>query len=92
MNWWELNNVLEAIFENNKDSAENNRLLMYSIFQSQSSKKIKPEDIIKFSWDEKEVEIDKNKYITKDDALEIIKRINNGKETIFCTDRVNSKD
>lgn len=82
MNWWELNNVLEAIFENNKDSAENNRLLMYSIFQSQSSKKIKPEDIIKFSWDEKEVEIDKNKYITKDDALEVIKKINNGKKAI----------
>lgn len=82
MNWWELNNVLEAIFENNKENAENNRLLMYSIFQSQSSKKIKPEDIIKFSWDEKEVEIDKNKYITKDDALEVIKKINNGKKAI----------
>lgn len=83
MNWWELNNVLEAIFENNKENAENNRLLMYSIFQSQSAKKLKPEDIIKFSWDEETVvEVDKSKYITKDDALEIIKKINNGKKTI----------
>ena len=83
MNWWELNNVLEAIFENDKDNAENNRLLMYSIFQSQSPKKLKPQDIIKFSWDEETVvEVDESKYITKDDALEIIKRIKNGKETI----------
>ena len=87
MNWWELNNVLEAIFENDKDNAENNRLLMYSIFQSQSTKKLKPQDIIKFSWDEETVvEVDESKYMTKDDALEIIKRINNGKETIFRTD------
>ena len=83
MNWWELNNILEAIFENNKDNAENNRLLMYSIFQSQSAKELKPQDIIKFSWDEETVvEVDKSKYITKDDALEVIKKINNGKKTI----------
>ena len=81
MNWWELNNILESIFENNKDSAENNRLLMYSIFQSQSTKKLKPQDIIKFSWDEETVvEVDKNKYLTKDDALEVIKKIKYGKE------------
>ena len=81
MNWWELNNILEAIFENNKDNAENNRLLMYSIFQSQSAKELKPQDIIKFFWDEETVvEVDKSKYITKDDALEVIKKINNGKK------------
>ena len=83
MNWWELNNILEAIFENNKDNAENNRLLMYSIFQSQSAKELKPQDIIKFFWDEETVvEVDKSKYITKDDALEVIKKINNGKKAI----------
>lgn len=83
MNWWELNNILESIFENNKDSAENNRLLMYSIFQSQSTKKLKPQDIIKFSWDEETVvEVDKNKYLTKDDALEVIKKIKYGKKAI----------
>lgn len=76
MSWFELGNVLEVLGEKCKNEAENTRLIMYSIFQSQSTKEIKPSDIMKFEWDNENPE--ENKYkalLSKDDATIIMNRV-----------------
>ena len=45
----------ESFKEQYIDSWENTRMLMYSIFQTQSTKRLKPTDVIQFVWDEKKV-------------------------------------
>lgn len=56
---------------------------MYSVFQSQSTKQLKPQDIIKFSWEKESdiIEINKELY-NPDNAIDILNKINqNGKKT-----------
>lgn len=76
MTWWELDNVLTELNEDYKVEANNIRLLMYSVFQSQSSKKLKLTDVMKFEWEKEAViEVDESKLISLDDAKNIINRI-----------------
>lgn len=49
---YELEALVSNIHRKSKDSWEQARMVSYVIAQSNSSKKLKPSDIIKFTWDE----------------------------------------
>lgn len=52
MQMYELEPLISNIHKRNKESWEQTRLLAYIIAQVNSTKKLKPTDIISFSWDE----------------------------------------
>ena len=64
MEEYEISIILGSLGEGFKMEWEMTRFLSYSIFQSQSTKKIKPTDIITFSWEEKpeNIEVSKEDY------------------------------
>lgn len=49
---YELEPLISNIHKKNKESWEQTRLLAYITAQVNSTKKLKPSDIISFSWDE----------------------------------------
>lgn len=51
MEWFEVNAVLKYSYYSKQEEWEQTRLLAYLIAQTNSSKKFKPMDIIKFPWD-----------------------------------------
>lgn len=53
MNWDEVSILLDELEVSSRDSWEQTRLMMWSVIQSQSSKKIKPVDLLPFHWDKK---------------------------------------
>lgn len=76
MTWKELSNVINSLDEGIKNSYEQTRMLMHSIYQVNSRKALKPTDIINFSWDKEEVEeIDTNKLMSLEDAERLINNI-----------------
>ena len=50
-----MDSVIELIEEKNKTEWEQTRFLAYVAAQVNSTKKLKPTDILKFDWDEKKV-------------------------------------
>lgn len=72
MNWDDVRILLDELEVSNRDSWEQTRLVMWSVIQSQSSKKIKPIDVLPLSWDKQ----DAPKEITRDDVDEFKKRLN----------------
>ena len=50
-----MDSVIELIEEKNKSEWEQTRFISYIIAQVNSTKKLKPTDLIKFDWDEKKV-------------------------------------
>lgn len=81
MTWNELNNIVKALEEKIKMTFEQTRMIVYSIYQVNSSKRLKPTDVLKFKWDD-ESEIDVSKLMNVDEAERLINNITNGKETI----------
>lgn len=65
MEWYEVDSCLEGLRNKNKTGWEQTRFLGFIIAQTQSTKKIKPTDILSFDWD-KEVD-SKESVITKED-------------------------
>ena len=55
MQSYEMDSVIELIEEKNKSEWEQTRFISYIIAQVNSTKKLKPTDILKFNWDEKKV-------------------------------------
>ena len=51
MQMYELEPLISNIHKKNKESWEQTRLLAYITAQANSTKKLKPTDIISFSWD-----------------------------------------
>lgn len=51
MQWYEINALLTG--KENKTSWEQTRMICYMIAQVNSKKKLKPTDILSFTWDEK---------------------------------------
>lgn len=82
MNWYELSLILEHI---DNVGWEQTRLIMHSIYQSQSTKRLKVTDILSLPDDNKSKnntdEVDTSKLKTKEEAANLIKNINNGKTT-----------
>lgn len=51
---YEIEPLISNIHKKNKESWEQARLISYVMVQCNSSKKLKPTDIIKFCWDEED--------------------------------------
>ncbi|CDE61286.1 putative uncharacterized protein [Parabacteroides sp. CAG:409] len=54
MQWYEINALLNG--RENRTSWEQTRMICYMIAQVNSTKKLKPTDILSFTWDDKKVE------------------------------------
>ena len=55
MQSYEIEGVIQLIEEKSKSEWEQTRFLAYVTAQVNSTKKLKPTDILKFDWDEKKV-------------------------------------
>lgn len=82
MKWYEVGACIKGLENKNKTSWEQCRFISYIIAQCNSTKKIKPTDILSFTWDKEEKQ-DKNTAITNEDierlknkANQIIKKLN----------------
>jgi hypothetical protein len=83
MDWAELNAVLNSINEQAKLQFELNRMVMHSIYQVNSRKRLKPTDIMQFDWDKETTEDTPNtNLLSLDDATKLINNINDGKEKL----------
>lgn len=51
MQIYELETLINSLYQKNKESWEQTRLLAYIVAQVNSSKKLKPSDILSFVWD-----------------------------------------
>ena len=81
MKWYEVEACIKGLENKNKASWEQCRFLSYIIAQVNSTKKLKPTDILSFTWDKEED--NKNTMITNEDierlknkANQIIKKLN----------------
>lgn len=72
MNWNEVKLLLNEMEVNNRDSWEQTRLIMWSVIQSQSSKKIKPIDVLPLSWDK----VKDTPEVTREDVEAFKQRLN----------------
>lgn len=83
--------LIEGLYLSNKESWEQTRELLFMTAQVNSTKKLKPEDLMKFPWDSYKPEFEK-KPITEEDRIrleekaELFKRNLNGNSR-----RLNSK-
>lgn len=72
MNWEDVRILLDEMEVNSRDSWEQTRLMMWATLQSQSSKKIKPCDVLPFSWDQKDTVTE----VTRNDVEAFKQRLN----------------
>lgn len=70
MKVYEVSEYLGSLQYRNKDGWDQARIITYITAQANSREKIKPSDIIKFPWDEKEPA----KEITEEERQRLIKR------------------
>ena len=67
MEWFEIQAILKYQFYSYQEDWERTRFLAYLQVQSNSKKKWKLEDVIKFTWDDNSYDSDEeNKTITKE--------------------------
>jgi hypothetical protein len=69
MQMYELSPLLKNIFKKNKESWEQTRMIAYVMAQTNSSKQLKPTDILKFNWDN--IDSDKDTSISKDEITRL---------------------
>ena len=81
MQFYEVETLLENLWMKDKASWEQTRTISYITAQCQSSKKLNPEDLMKFPWDEKVEKIE--------DTPEEIENMR--KEMKAMEDRLNNK-
>ena len=74
MTWNELNQILDALDHKVRSDYEQTRLLVHSIYQVNSTKKLNTTDIIKFPWDKEEDFVDQENIMSKEDAEKLINR------------------
>lgn len=77
---YELNEILKNYQYHFRNEFEQTRIISYVIAQSNSTKKLKSTDVLKFEWDNTDIETSDKKQLTKEDielyrqkAKEIIK-------------------
>lgn len=66
MEEYEVIPLMKYLHLKNKESWEQSRMISYIIAQGNSTKKIKPTDIVKFPWEE--IQIEGNTSVSKEDA------------------------
>ena len=67
--------MFKNIQNKNKDSWEQARLISYIIAQTNSTKKLKPQDILKFSWDSENND-DAIKTVSNEDIIRLKEKAN----------------
>lgn len=77
---YELNEILKNYQFHFRNEFEQTRIISFVIAQSNSTKKLKSTDVLKFEWDKTDIEDTEKKQLTKEDiemyrkkAKEIIK-------------------
>lgn len=83
MQWYEIRSALKFAYYKTKESWEQTRFIVHSIYQVNSRNKLDFEQVIKFPWDEQSE--DKEKSITKED----IQRLNKMAESYVNTIKEN---
>lgn len=89
MEWYEVAAALNYIHYSHMTEWEQTRTVAYVTAQVNSTKKIKPEEVIKFPWDDKMTQEQKETMtaITKED----IERLNNMAQAYITTTKKNAK-
>ena len=67
MQYYELDIILSMLEYTTKQDWEQTRFQSYITAQTQSTKKLNPQDVLKFSWDEATNKENKNTYISTED-------------------------
>lgn len=75
MEQYEIAPLVSKLYLKNKESWEQTRLIGYITAQTQSTKKLKPTDIMKFPWEEVEV----NTKVSNEDRERLIEKAKNFK-------------
>ena len=73
MKFYEIPELVKGLNLKSRESWEQTRLLAYMTAQVNSTKKIKPTDILQFEWDKKEP-VDEEKMISKADVKRLSKK------------------
>lgn len=80
MQTYELNEILKNYQYHFRNEFEQTRIISFVIAQSNSTKKLKSTDVLKFEWDNADIESTEKKVLSKEDieiyrkkAKEIIK-------------------
>ena len=68
---YELSIICDSLHLRQKDSWEQARMISYIMAQVNSTKKLKPTDIIKFGWEDVDDTTEPNKPLTKEDVEQI---------------------
>jgi hypothetical protein len=68
MQFYELNTILSSLNKSIKNTWEQTRMIAYTIAQCNSTKQLKPTDILKFDWDNND---HKQEIITKEDVARL---------------------
>lgn len=71
MEFYEVNCLLKNIYLKDKESWERARFITYITAQCNSTKTLKPTDIMKFQWDEDYVEEEHHKTISDNDIARL---------------------
>lgn len=75
MQWYEVEACLNGLENKNKAGWEQTRFISYIIAQVNSTKKLKPTDILSFKWDKTE-EASKETIITNEDVQRLKDKAN----------------
>ena len=73
MKFYEIPELVKGLNLKSRESWEQTRLLAYMTAQVNSTKKIKPTDILQFEWDAKEPDVEE-KMISKADVKRLSKK------------------
>lgn len=81
MQMYEVESLLESYYLKNKDSWEQARLIAYMTAQVNSRDRISPEDIMKFSWEKnnENIEFDENDLKELESEMKQMENIMNNK-------------
>jgi hypothetical protein len=75
MDQYEIGALSDAYYEHYKEGWEKVRTIAHVIMSSQSTKPLKPKDVLKFAWDDEQNEtVDKKKKETPEEAKERLRK------------------
>lgn len=71
---YEVSCLVDSFYENYKNGWEQTRTIAHSVISSQSTKPIKPVDVLRFGWDdENEIKSSRSASLSKEDREELVK-------------------
>lgn len=76
MQMYEIDALVSSIYRKKKDNWEQARLIAYLIAQTNSTKKLSIQDIMKFQWEDDDTDIKKTTRISDDDIKRLRDKAN----------------